>query len=249
MERWQNRVAVVTGASSGIGAACAKLIVAAGVRVVGLARRSERMEQLKSTLPPDQRERFFFKKCDVSQEGQVNQAFDWIEKELGGTDILINNAAIFRGGNLLNMPMNDIKDVVGTNFMGPIYCLQNAFKSMQKRNFPGHLIFMNSTAGLPGYIGGPEDRSPNIYIPTKVALNAINEICRQELMSLQTKIKTTNISLGWVSTEFVSDETKAALGEKILQADDVAKAVVEVLSKPPHAQVHELTLRAMGEWY
>ncbi|XP_037935233.1 farnesol dehydrogenase-like [Teleopsis dalmanni] len=249
MERWQNRVAVITGASSGIGAACAKLIVAAGIKVVGLARRTERMESLKNSLTTEQQKNFYYRQCDVSQEQQVQEAFEWIEKQLGGTDILVNNAGIIRDGNLVEMPMHDIKDVVNTNFMAPIYCTQSAFKSMQKRSFPGHLIFINSTAGLAGYNPGPDYPSLNVYTPTKFALNAINEICRQELMTLKTKIKTTNISPGWVSTEIVPDETKTELGDVILQADDVANAVMYALSTPPHTQVQEITLRAVGEWY
>uniref|UniRef100_W8C069 Dehydrogenase/reductase SDR family member 11 n=1 Tax=Ceratitis capitata TaxID=7213 RepID=W8C069_CERCA len=249
MNRWQNRVAVVTGASSGIGAACAKLIVAAGIQVVGLARRTHRMEELKQTLPAEQQTRFHYKQCDVSQEREVSAAFDWIEQTLGGTDILVSNAGILREGNLVDMPLSDIGVVVSTNLMGSIYCLQNALKSMRKRNFPGHLIFINSTAGLPGYNPGPVEPSLNIYTPTKFALNAVNEICRQELITLKTKVKTTNISPGWVSTEIVPDETKAQLGDVILQADDVANAVMYALSTPPHAQVQEITLRAVGEWF
>lgn len=191
MERWHNRVAVVTGASSGIGAACVKMILAAGVKVVGLARRVERMEELKKSLPADQQNRFSYHKCDVSKEEDVNTAFEWIEKHVGGTDILVNNAGTIREGNLVDMPMQDIKDVINTNLMGAIYCTQNAFKSMKARNVAGHLIFINSTAGLAGYNPGPDYPSLNVYTPTKYALNALNEICREELITLKTKIKTT----------------------------------------------------------
>uniref|UniRef100_A0A1I8MUJ7 Short chain dehydrogenase n=1 Tax=Musca domestica TaxID=7370 RepID=A0A1I8MUJ7_MUSDO len=249
MERWQNRVAVVTGASSGIGTACAKVILAAGVKVVGLARRSERLEELKKSLPVEQQKRFFFKKCDVSQEEDVKSAFQWVDQELGGTDILVNNAGTLREGNLVDMPMKDIKDVVNTNFMGAIYCTQGAFRSMKGRNAAGHLIFINSTAGLAGYNPGPDYPSLNVYTPTKHGLNAINEICRQELITLKTKVKTTNISPGWVSTEIVSDETKEMLRDVILQADDVANAVIYALSSGPHCQIQEITLRAVGEWH
>ncbi|KAM7349995.1 farnesol dehydrogenase [Cochliomyia hominivorax] len=249
MERWHNRVAVVTGVSSGIGAACAQMILAAGVKVVGLARRLERMEELKKSLPVDQQNRFFYYKCDVSNEEDVNAAFQWIEKTMGGCDILVNNAGTIREGNLVDMPIQDIKDVVNTNLMGAIYCTQNAFKSMKSRNSAGHLIYINSTAGLAGYNPGREYPSLNVYTPTKFGLNAVNEICRQELITLKTKVKTTNISPGWVSTEIVPDETKEMLGDIILQADDVAQAVIYALSTAPHTQVQEITLRAVGEWY
>ncbi|XP_034665450.1 farnesol dehydrogenase isoform X2 [Drosophila subobscura] len=100
MNRWLNRVAVVTGASSGIGAACCKGLVSKGMIVVGLARREHRLQELKSSLPGDQGARFHGRQCDVSVEQQVIDAFVWIEQTLGGADVLINNAGIVRRTNI-----------------------------------------------------------------------------------------------------------------------------------------------------
>lgn len=191
MERWQNRVAVITGASSGIGAACAKLLLTAGLQVVGLARRSERLEQLRQSLPADQRQRFHQRACDVSAEGQVSSAFEWIEQQLGGIDVLINNAGIVRDGQLLDMPTQEIGEIMQTNLMGAIYCTQLAARSMRRRQVAGHLFFINSTAGVAGYNPGPVDPSLNAYTPSKFALTAVSEICRQELITQKLKIKTT----------------------------------------------------------
>ncbi|XP_034119166.1 farnesol dehydrogenase [Drosophila albomicans] len=249
MERWQNRVAVITGASSGIGAACTRLLVAAGLQVVGLARRTERLEQLRQSLPVEQQTRFHQRTCDVSAEGQVNSAFEWIEQQLGGIDVLINNAGIVRDGQLLDMPVPEISQILQTNLMGSIYCTKLAASSMKRREMAGHLFFINSTAGLAGYNPGPVDPSLNAYTPSKFALTAVHEICRQELITAKSKIKTTSINPGWVATEIVSDEIKAQLGDVILQADDVAQAVLYALSSSPNAQVQEITLRAVGEWY
>ncbi|XP_068149551.1 farnesol dehydrogenase [Drosophila tropicalis] len=249
MERWHKRVAVISGASSGIGATCAKLLVSAGVQVVGLARRTERLQELRQSLPEDQRKYFHHRTCDVSLKPQVANAFEWIEKELGGCDILINNAGILRDGLLIDMPIDDVSDVIQTNIMGSVYCTQSAIKSMRDRQMAGHLIFINSTAGVAGYKPNPADSSLNIYTPTKFALTAVHEVLRQELIGKQSKIKTTSISPGWVATEIVPDETKAQLGEVILQADDVAQAVLYALSTPPHAQVEQITLRAVGEYF
>nr|AAL29152.1 SD06635p [Drosophila melanogaster] len=249
MDRWQNRVAVISGASSGIGAACARLLVAAGLQVVGLARRTDRLEQLRQSLPAEQRMRFHQHKCDVSQELQVDTAFEWIEKELGGIDVLINNAGIVLGGQLIDMPTKDINNILQTNLMGSIYCTKLAAGSMRRRQVAGHLIFVNSTAGVAGYKPDPADESLNAYTPSKFALTAVQEICRQELINQGSKIKTTSINPGWVATEIVPDETKAKLGEVILQADDVAQAVLYALSTPPHTQVEQITLRAVGEYF
>ncbi|EDV33787.1 uncharacterized protein Dana_GF19119 [Drosophila ananassae] len=249
MDRWQNRVAVVSGASSGIGAACARLLVAAGLQVVGLARRTERLQKLRESLPEEQRGRFHQHACDVSEEAQVNAAFDWIERELGGVDVMVNNAGIVLGGQLIDMPTKDIASTLQTNLMGSIYCTKLAASSMRRRQVPGHLFFVNSTAGVAGYKPDPADESLNAYTPSKFGLTAVHEICRQELIQQGSKIKTTSINPGWVATEIVPDETKAKLGEVILQADDVAQAVMYALATPPHAQVEQITLRAVGEYF
>ncbi|XP_017083898.1 farnesol dehydrogenase [Drosophila eugracilis] len=249
MDRWQNRVAVISGASSGIGAACARILVAAGLQVVGLARRADRLEKLRQSLPAEQRTRFHQQTCDVSQESQANNAFEWIEKELGGIDVLVNNAGIVLGGQLIDMPTKDISNILQTNLMGSIYCTKLATGSMIRRQVPGHLIFVNSTAGVAGYKPDPAEESLNAYTPSKFGLTAVHEICRQELIQKGSKIKTTSINPGWVATEIVPDETKAKLGEVILQADDVAQAVLYALSTPAHTQVEQITLRAVGEYF
>ncbi|XP_002134273.2 farnesol dehydrogenase [Drosophila pseudoobscura] len=249
MERWQNRVAVISGASSGIGAACARLLVAAGLQVVALARRTDRLEQLRQSLPQEQQKLFHQRTCDISQESQVNGTFEWIERELGGIDVLINNAGVVLGGQLIDMPTQEIGNVLQTNLMGSIYCTKLAAGSMRRRQVPGHLFFVNSTAGLAGYKPDPADESLNAYTPSKFALTAVHEICRQELIAQGSKIKTTSINPGWVATEIVPDETKEKLGDVILQADDVAQAVLYALSTPPHAQVEQITLRAVGEYF
>ncbi|XP_016936849.2 farnesol dehydrogenase [Drosophila suzukii] len=249
MDRWQNRVAVISGASSGIGAACARLLVAAGLQVVGLARRTDRLEQLQQSMPEDQRRRFHQHSCDVSQESQVDSAFEWIERELGGVDVLINNAGIVLGGQLIDMPNQDIGRILQTNLMGSIYCTKLAAGSMIRRQVAGHLFFVNSTAGVAGYKPDPAEESLNAYTPSKFGLTAVHEICRQELIQKGSRIKTTSIQPGWVATEIVPEETKVKLGEVILQAEDVAQAVLYALSTPPHTQVEQITLRAVGEYF
>ncbi|KAH8300838.1 hypothetical protein KR018_012592 [Drosophila ironensis] len=249
MDRWQNRVAVISGASSGIGAACARALVGAGLRVVGLARRTDRLEQLCNSLPAEQRSRFFQHKCDVSQESQVDTAFRWIEEELGGVDVMINNAGIVLGGQLIDMPTKDIGQILQTNLMGSIYCTKLAAASMQRRQVAGHLFFVNSTAGLAGYKPDPADESLNAYTPSKFGLTAVHEICRQELIHKGSRVKTTSINPGWVATEIVPDGTIEKLGPVILQADDVAQAILYALATPPHTQVEQITLRAVGEFY
>lgn len=91
MHRWRGKVAIVTGASAGIGAAIAKALPSHDIKVVGLARNIEKLEKLADELG---RDKFFPIKCDVTKEEDILKACKWVEKELGGADILINNAGV-----------------------------------------------------------------------------------------------------------------------------------------------------------
>lgn len=192
MERWQNRIAVVTGASSGIGAVLSRQLVAAGIVVVALARRLERLEQLLEQLPDAERSRLHIRQCDVTSLESVEAAFNWIEAELGGADILVNNAGKLAGGQLVTMPLDTVQQVLQTNVMGVVYCTQRTFQSLRKRKTPGHVVLINSIVGhylfnpLPGSL-----QELNMYPATKHALTALTELFRQEFRDLKTHIKVT----------------------------------------------------------
>lgn len=192
MERWQNKIAVVTGASSGIGVAIVKDLLNNGLQVIGLARRVERVEDIKKELPKNLHTKLLALKCDVSSVESVNAAFDKIISKFGGIDILVNNAGCLKSGQLSLMNAHDVQQVLQTNVMGVVYCTQRAFKSMKERNFNGHVILINSIAGhkVVGSIGGRVPDS-NIYAPSKFAITAITEIYRQEFTSMGTKVKVT----------------------------------------------------------
>lgn len=191
MERWSGKVAIVTGASVGIGAAIAIDLAKAGVRVVGLARRVERVEALKEHLPRPVKGELHAFKCDVSSESDIKAAFQWVEEHFGGVDILINNAGIIAQLNMLDIDNTaDMRSVIDTNFMGPALCAREAFHSMKKRNVDGHIIMINSIAGhiIPFL---PFNKSFGIYSCTKHAITAMTEVLRQEFQLYGTKIKIT----------------------------------------------------------
>ncbi|TMW48889.1 hypothetical protein DOY81_006036 [Sarcophaga bullata] len=246
MERWQNRVAVVTGASSGIGAAIIKDLVQAGVIVAALARRKERIEQIRNSLPANLQARLHPIKCDVSDLNSVNNAFDWIESKLGAIEILINNAGTYQAGQLLTMNMAALEQTVQTNVMGIVYCTKRAFESMQKSNINhGHVILINSVVGHHIFNPPPGAMSTfNIYPPTKHAVTGLTEILRQEFRDLKTKIKITSVSPGLVDTEIVPESYKKMV---MLKAEDISAGVMYCLGTPPHVQVHELTIKPVGE--
>lgn len=195
MERWQNRVAAVTGASSGIGAAITKDLVNAGFIVVGLARRTQRIDEIRSSLPANLQARLHVVKCDVSDLQSVNEAFDWIEEHLGGIDVLVNNAGTYTSGQVLTADIGVLQQTLQTNVMGMVLCTRRAFQSMQKRGIDdGHVVLINSVVGHTIFNPPPETVVDfNMYPPSKYAVTALTEILRQEFRDLKTKIKITVI--------------------------------------------------------
>lgn len=192
MDRWTSRVAVVTGASSGIGAACCKDLLAKGMVVVGLARRENRLLELKAALPADQAKRFHARKCDVSKEQEVIDAFKWIDSTLGGADVLVNNAGIMRFNVGVTNEGNsqDLRDIVETNILGVAWCTREAFRSLQERKVDdGHILIINSGAGH--RVPVIPNVSLGLYPPSKYAITALTETLRQEFLNKQTKTKIT----------------------------------------------------------
>lgn len=192
MERWSGKVAIVTGASSGIGAQVAIDLANAGVRVVGLARRVERIEELKVQVKPEFKENFHAFKCDVGNEDSVKSAFAWVEENLGGVHIIVNNAGCLRITNIVDEDNTKmLKDVVDTNLWGVVYGTREAFQSMKRHGInDGHIIIINSVLGhtvlrLDGFT------SLNMYAPTKFAITALTETVRREMRDLGTKVKIT----------------------------------------------------------
>ncbi|XP_061390586.1 farnesol dehydrogenase-like [Musca vetustissima] len=248
MERWQNKIAVVTGASSGIGAAVVKDLVNHGLFVIGLARRVECVEELKNHLPDAKKSHLVAIKCDVSDLDSVNRAFDEIISKFGAVDILINNAGCLKGGQLVNMDVREMQQILQTNVMGVIHCTQRAFKSMKERNFNGHVVIVNSIAGhkVPICSDLPEF---NIYPPSKFAITAITELLRQEFKGLGTKIKVTSISPGAVDTDIIPDFIRNHANGSLLKAEDISSSIVYALSTPPHVQIHELMIKPVGEMF
>lgn len=184
MNRWENRVAVVTGASSGIGAACCKDLLSKGMVVVGLARREERLQELKKSLPSDQAARFHGRTCDVSVEEQVINTFAWVDHTLGGSDVLINNAGIVRLTNITDVGNTDnLRATLDTNVMGVSWCTREAFQSLQRRKVDdGHVVIINSVVGhkVPMY-------GLSMYAPSKHAVTALTEVLRWEFQKKGTK--------------------------------------------------------------
>lgn len=190
MERWLGKVAVITGASVGIGAATALTLAEAGFKVVGLARRVELVEELRSKLSSDAKGALFARKCDISKEEDIKAAFDWIIQQFGGVDVLINNAAVFHISPLTGPDAAKLlRESLDTNVMAVVLCTREAYQSMKSRGTPGHVIHINALLGhrIP-YV---PNTFFNVYPPTKYALTALTEVHRQEFLNDGSKVKVT----------------------------------------------------------
>lgn len=169
MNKWQGKNAVVTGASAGIGAQIVRDLANAGVNVVALARRVDKLEELKRELKAAPGKVTPYG-CDVSDVKSVEAAFAFIEKNLGGTDILVNNAGIVKYIKIFDDTpgiTKELSQVVETNFLGTVWCAREAFKSMTKRNVHGHIVNMNSVVGHSVPFSGGDIPAYNIYPGTK----------------------------------------------------------------------------------
>ena len=202
MDRWVGKVAVVTGASSGIGAKICIDLATAGVIVAGLARRQHRIEELKKNLPPGVTGKIHAIQCDVSKEDDIKRAFGWVEKNLGGVDILVNNAGTIRQTSLLS-PNNSqpIREIFDINVLAIVWCTREAFQSMKNRETAGHVVLINSIAGhsVPIFAGTGLP-SLNVYPSSKYAVTAINEVLRQEFQTEgNRKTKVTVLKINFIN--------------------------------------------------
>ncbi|XP_020813107.1 farnesol dehydrogenase isoform X2 [Drosophila serrata] len=250
MERWQNKVAVVSGASAGIGAACTRALLSAGMVVIGLARRQERVEQLREGLRAQEQNRLHAIRCDVKDEEQVSETFEWIRRHLGGVDALVSNAGIIAPGELSGRDDSAaMRSTVETNIMGTVNCVREAFNSMRERGTEGHVVIINSVAGQQVPNLGPMLPSLNIYPASKFALRAMNEIYRQEFQRHKTLVRVSTISPGMVDTDILPQEIQGVVKQHMpmLRSADVADAVLWTIGTPSNVQVHNITIKPQGE--
>lgn len=253
MERWAGRVAVVTGASGGIGACLAQELVKKGLNVVGLARRVEKVQELSGSLKTAPG-KLYAVKCDVTKEADVKEAFKWVKSNLGGVDILINNAGGDSANTLIDGPIENWKSIFDLNVLALSICTKEAIQSMRDRKVDdGHIVHINSTLG---HAVPPAEMGFSMYSSSKHAVTALTEGLRRELINLKSKIRVTSISPGPVKTDFlISSGSKILTPETLystiphLFPKDVVEAVLFVLGSPPHVQVHEMTIFPVGGVY
>ncbi|XP_046623470.1 farnesol dehydrogenase-like [Neodiprion virginianus] len=250
MDRWVGKVAVVTGASSGIGAAIVEGLVEAGVQVVGLARRLEKLEALAASLEGTPG-KLYPRKCDVRKEEELLDAFKWVKAELGGVDILVNNAGIANSKQIIDDNVDSFRGILEVNVLAMAIAIREAVASMKSRDVEGYIVNINSTRGHP--ISPNPNFPTSMYIPSKYAVTALTATVRQELAAdPNNKIKITSISPGFTKTDIVHASNVPNADnffESVphLDSKDIANATLYVLGTRNVVQVTELTVRPTGQ--
>ncbi|XP_054004162.1 farnesol dehydrogenase-like isoform X2 [Hylaeus anthracinus] len=242
MEFWAGKVAIVTGASAGIGTATSKALVGHGVKVVGLARRMDKLQELAQELGKD---KFYPLQCDVRKEEDIIKVFKWIEKTFGGASILVNNAGVISLSSVTETATEEYRKVVETNLIAPAIFAREFSQSIKKRNVPGHIVNINS---ILGHYADTFTIPIGLYAPSKYGLTALGTGLRHEFIISKLKIKVTSVSPGFVMTEMVGPVPKHVLDNMpILQDKDIANAVIYALGTPQGVEIVEVTVMAQNE--
>lgn len=235
------RTVLVTGASSGIGRACAEAFADAGCRLLLLARRGERLAELVDALRARGAEAHA-RVCDVRRLAEVEAALAELPDGWEGVDVLVNNAGLSRGlAPVHEGDVHDWEEMIDTNVKGLLHVTRVVLPGMVARG-SGHVVQIGSIAGREVYPNG------NVYCATKHAVDAITKGLRLDLCG--TGVRVSTVDPGLVETEFSvvrfhGDEERARSvyrGMTPLTGADVADAVLWVVSRPPHVQVAEVLL-------
>ncbi|XP_012546426.1 farnesol dehydrogenase-like isoform X2 [Bombyx mori] len=242
MDRWGGKLAVVTGAASGIGAAVAQALDRAGLQVVGLDVKTH-VEAKESEI--ECKGNITSKYCDISKLEDIERVFKWIEDNFGSVYVLVNCAGILYQGQITGvgdnpLSVNQLVETLDVNLKGSILCARTAVECMKKYDISGHIININSLAGH--YV--PFSSSMNLYASTKYAITAFTETLSQELAHFSNRIKVTSLSPGLTKTEMAAHMDDGLPG---LAQSEVADAVLYVLSTPPHINISELTITSVLE--
>eukprot|EP00106_Octopus_bimaculoides_P002540 XP_014769982.1 PREDICTED: dehydrogenase/reductase SDR family member 11-like [Octopus bimaculoides] len=248
MERWIKRTALVTGASTGIGAAICRNLVKSGMNVVGCARNVQHIEEISDELKGEAGS-LLAVKCDLNNESDILSMFGTIKSHYGGVDVCINNAGLAHAEPLLTGDTNKWREMFNVNVLAPSICTREAVKSMQEHEInDGHVIYINSLSGH-RVIDLPE---VHFFSATKFAITSLVTGLRNELRRLKSDIKVTAISPGIVESEFqyrlYPDKhdlvTYMFKKIKVLEPQDIADAVVFTLQTPKHCEVNDILLKS-----
>jgi NADP-dependent 3-hydroxy acid dehydrogenase YdfG len=250
-----NKVAIVTGASSGIGYATSLSLSKAGVRVAVGARRIDRLRELEKQIIENGEEGrtgaaeeiFIQQKLDVTNKSDCDSFVDTVVRKWGRVDILINNAGLMPLSYFKNCKVREWEQMIDVNIKGVLYCTSAVIPYMIDKK-SGHIVNVSSVAGRIVFAGG------SIYCATKHAITAFSEGLRKEL-SPEYNIRVTCIEPGAVATELletITDESmakfiQASKNMETLQSEDIANAILHAIQAPNHVNVNEILIRPTAQ--
>jgi len=238
----KGKVAIVTGASSGIGYATCLALSKAGARMAAGARRADRLESLEKEIAKNGGE-ILIQKLDVTKKAECDSFVDAAAKKWGMVDILVNNAGLMPLSFFKSLKVDEWDRMIDVNIKGVLYCTAAAIPHMLAKK-SGHIVNISSVAGRVVFPAG------SVYCATKHAVTALSEGLRQEF-STRSNIRVTCIEPGVVATELTNTITDKSLEKFVeatkqmeaLYAEDIANAILFAVESPSHMNVNEILVR------
>ena len=232
------KTALITGVSSGFGRACARALANENFKIVAIARRKERLEELEKEF----KGKFHCLELDVRDEKAVSEKISTLPNEFKDISVLINNAGLALGQEEFDkMSLDDINTMVDTNIKGFLYIAKAVIPLLRKQT-SANIFNISSVAARNPYFGG------NVYCGTKAFVSQFSLALRNDLRG--SNIKVTTVAPGLCKTEFSEvrfkgDKKKAdSLYEdtKFISAEDIAKVILSILNLPEHININEIEL-------
>ncbi|HDP5831869.1 TPA: SDR family oxidoreductase [Staphylococcus aureus] len=223
-----DKVAVVTGAGSGIGEAIATLLHEEGVKVILAGRNKDKLQNVANQLAQDSVK---VVPTDVTKKEEVDELIKMAQQTFGGLDIVINSAGQMLSSKITDYQVDEWDSMIDVNIKGTLYTAQAALPTMLEQS-SGHLINIASISGF------EVTKSSTIYSATKAAVHTITQGLEKELA--KTGVKVTSISPGMVDTAITAAYNPT--DRKKLEPQDIAEAVLYALTQPKHVNVNEITV-------
>jgi NADP-dependent 3-hydroxy acid dehydrogenase YdfG len=242
MTKLIEKVALITGASSGIGEATARQLARAGVKVALVARRKDRLDKLVDEIEAEGGSAISIA-ADVTDRSACERTVKQVIDDWSRLDILVNNAGVMLIGPVTELPVENWEEMIKINQLGLLYMTRAALPLLIESH--GHIVNISSVAGRTTNPGSA------VYNMTKWGVNGFTDALRKEMVEQKTGVRTTLIEPGAVATELRTHNTPKTQkmlderfgGIKILESEDIAGAIMYAVNQPQHVNVNEILIR------